>query len=138
MDITCFDDLLVAARGQPDPQRLLFVFVDSALPADASAAQKAAHARGEGGELTPVLCVDKTPAELSDFAALAAESAHTGKGWRLVFVAAMADAGVPGTAEGRRRVDEALQRMVQMVKYGTISSLLAFDHAGDPVTFSPV
>uniref|UniRef100_UPI00333F6A18 ribonucleotide reductase subunit alpha n=1 Tax=Castellaniella defragrans TaxID=75697 RepID=UPI00333F6A18 len=136
MDITCFDDLLEAARRQPDRQRLLFVFVASAAPADATAAQKAAHARGEGGELTPVLCVDKRPDELNRFAELVAESVHTGKDWHLVFVAAMADVEAPESADGRRRVDEALQRMVQMVKYGTISSLLAFDHDGDPVMFS--
>ncbi len=136
MDITCFDDLLEAARRQPEPQRLLFVFVASTVPPDATAAQKAAHARGEGGELTPVLCVDKAPDEIAGFSALAAESAQTGKDWDLVFAAAMADGGAPGSAEGQRRVDEALQRMVQMVKYGTIGALLAFDRAGDPVSFS--
>jgi hypothetical protein len=38
MDITTFDDLLTAARAQPQPQRLLFVFAGIELPDDATAA----------------------------------------------------------------------------------------------------
>ena len=91
MDITCFDDLLQAARLQPEHQRLLFVFAASTIPDDATPEQKARHARGEGGELTPVLCVDKTPDELGAFDALVEESRRTGHDWQVVFVAAMAD-----------------------------------------------
>lgn len=133
MDITCFDDLLQAARQQSEPQRLLFVFATSSVPEDATAAQKASHARGEGGELTPLLCVDKTPNELVDFAALVEESRNTGEDWQVMFVAAMADqtAFLPDNKD----VDLAFQRMTQMIKYGTIGSLLAFDRQGDPLVF---
>ncbi|WP_298014743.1 ribonucleotide reductase subunit alpha [uncultured Castellaniella sp.] len=134
MDITCFDDLLQAARQQPEPQRLLFVFAASGVPDDATPAQKASHARGEGGELTPLLCVDKTPAELTDFAALARESRQTGQDdWQVVFVAAMADqsAYLPDNKD----VDLAFQRMTQMIKYGAVGSLMAFDRGGDPLVF---
>lgn len=133
MDITCFDDLLQAARLQPEPQRLLFVFAASGVPADATAAQKDSHARGEGGELTPILCVDKTPDELRDFVSLVQESQQTGQDWQVVFVAAIADqsAYLPDNKD----VDLAFQRMTQMVKYGTIGSLLAFDRRGDPLVF---
>ena len=37
MEITCFDDLLSAARAQVEPQRLLFVFVQAELPEAAGA-----------------------------------------------------------------------------------------------------
>ncbi|MGB6243033.1 MAG: ribonucleotide reductase subunit alpha [Castellaniella sp.] len=133
MNITCFDDLLRAARQQPEPQRLLFVFAASGVPDDATPAQKASHARGEGGELTPLLCVDKTPAELTDFQALAQESRQTGQDWQVVFVAAMADqsAYLPDNKD----VDLAFQRMTQMIKYGAIGSLMAFDRGGDPLVF---
>ncbi|MBV2182497.1 ribonucleotide reductase subunit alpha [Castellaniella sp. MT123] len=133
MEITCFDDLLQAARQQPEPQRLLFVFASSGVPDDATAAQKDSHARGEGGELAPILCVDKTPAELIDFATLVQESQRTGQDWQVVFVAAMADqsAYLPDNKD----VDLAFQRMTQMIKYGTIGSLLAFDRDGDPLIF---
>ncbi len=36
MDISTFDDLLAAARAQPQPQRLLFVFAAIELPDDAT------------------------------------------------------------------------------------------------------
>ncbi len=133
MEITSFDDLLQAARQQPEPQRLLFVFAASGVPDDATPAQKASHARGEGGELTPILCVDKTPDALSSFTSLVDESRETGQDWQVVFVAAMADqsAFLPDNKD----VDEAFQRMTQMIKYGTVGSLLAFDHSGEPIVF---
>jgi hypothetical protein len=37
MDIAEFADLLAAAKAQPEPQRLLLVFVCDELPEDASA-----------------------------------------------------------------------------------------------------
>ena len=40
MNITSFDDLLRAAKAQPEPQRLLFVFTGAELPADASDTQR--------------------------------------------------------------------------------------------------
>ena len=43
MNIASFDDLLVAARQQPEPQRLLFVFAGVDLPYDATEAQRAAE-----------------------------------------------------------------------------------------------
>ncbi len=134
MDITCFADLLPAARLQPEPQRLRVVVAASSVPDDATPQQMASHARGEGGELTPILCVDKTPDELGTFAALVEESRRTGQDWHVVFVAAMADqtAYLPDNKD----VDQAFQRMTQMIKYGTVGSLLAFDRAGEPILFS--
>ena len=41
MEISSFDDLIEAARAQPEPQRLLFVFAAVELPDDATAAQRA-------------------------------------------------------------------------------------------------
>lgn len=127
MDITSFDDLLQAANLQTQPQRLLFVFTSAELPADATPAQRARFEAGEGGELAPLMCVDKTPAELPSFATLQAEARQAGPAWDIVFVAAMTDR--PGGA------DEALQRMVEAVKQGSIDGFLAFDAAGEIVHF---
>jgi len=55
MDINTFDDLLRAARQQPDPQRLLLVFAGASLSPDASTAQRAAFEAGVGGELAPLM-----------------------------------------------------------------------------------
>lgn len=59
VNISSFDDLLRAARRQPEPQRLLFV------------------------------SVDKIPEELSTFAALVEESRQFGHDWAIVFVASL-------------------------------------------------
>ncbi|MBN8505905.1 MAG: ribonucleotide reductase subunit alpha, partial [Burkholderiales bacterium] len=90
MNIACFDDLLAAARAQPEPQRLLLVFSAADCESDASADQRSAHAAGEGGVLRPLMCVDKDPAELADFAALCREAAEAGPPWTLMFAAALA------------------------------------------------
>ena len=53
MTISSFDDLLLAARQQAQPQRLLFVFASAGVPDDASPAQRASFLAGQGGTLTP-------------------------------------------------------------------------------------
>ncbi len=136
MNIASFDDLLQAARHQPEPQRLLFVFAAASVREDASPVQKALHASGTGGELTPVLCVDKRPDELADFSALVEESRATGKDWHVVFVGAMGDRPTP-LAGTDPMVDDALRHIMQMIRYGTTGSLLAFDRRGDPLVFGP-
>ena len=65
MDISSFDDLLQAARMQPEPQRLLFVFAAVELPDDATPAQRARFEAGQGGALVPLMCVDKRPEEIT-------------------------------------------------------------------------
>lgn len=131
MEIESFDDLLRAARLQAEPQRLLFVFAGAELPAGASAAQRAQFDAGEGGELAPLMCVDKAAAELSSFDALCAEAARAGPPWAIVFTAALSGRGAKPPSEAE--VDAALQRMVEDVKAGRIHALLPFNRAGDPV-----
>ena len=48
MNIASFDDLLRAARAQPEPQRLLFVFADAELPDDSTPEQRARFEAGRG------------------------------------------------------------------------------------------
>ncbi len=78
--ISNYQDLILATREQPEPQRLLFVFCRSELPDEASAEETSAFERGEGGALVPVICVDKAPDEAPDFEALVEESRATGQG----------------------------------------------------------
>ena len=133
MNITNFDDLLQAARAQPEPQRLLFVFAGAELPADASAEQRRQFEAGEGGELAPLMCVDKSPDELAGFDALAVEAAQAGPPWAIVFTAALA--GRAGVAPTSTDAEAPLQRMVDAIKSGRIDGFLAFDRQGDPVRF---
>ncbi len=131
MDITTFDDLLLAARQQPEPQRLLLVFAGASLPADASAQQRADFEAGEGGELAPLMCVDKDPHALASFAGLAAEAATLGPPWVLLFAAALAGRAAlpPSDAE----VSAALQQMVEAVRHGDVTSYAPFDSEGQVV-----
>lgn len=123
MEIATFDDLLRAARAQPRAQQLLFVFATAVLPDAPTAAQRAAFEAGEGGALEPLMCVAKSPDEISGFAELVAQSRQFGGDWRIVFAGAM-DAG------GEAATDAALERMVAAVREGRISGLLPLDREG--------
>ena len=128
MDITHFNDLLIAARQQAQSQRLLFVFAGATLPAHATPDQRAAFEAGESGELAPLMCVDKDPADITDFAALVAESAAAGPPWALVFAAALSGQGRQPPTDSQ--VEAALQRMVESMKSGDLNGLIPFDREG--------
>jgi hypothetical protein len=131
MEISHFNDLLTGARGQSERQRLLLVFASASLPAGATAEQKARFEAGESGELAPLMCVDKDPGELADFAALVDEASTLGADWALVFAAALSGTG--GRPPSDSQIDAALQRMVEAVKSGNLSGLIPFDRKGDAV-----
>ncbi|MBP6719612.1 MAG: ribonucleotide reductase subunit alpha, partial [Rhodoferax sp.] len=79
MTISSFDDLIQAAGQQSQPQRLLFVFAGADLPKDCTPEQKESYIQGHGGELVPLMYVDKLPRELPSFAVLEQESRAFGK-----------------------------------------------------------
>lgn len=133
MDIAEFADLLAAARAQPEPQRLLLVFVAAELPEDATDQERQRHAENRGGSLKPVLCVDKLADELVDFAGLLAESRRTGVAWDLVFAAGLA--GRAGIAPSSDEAEQPLKMMVGAIEAGSIGNFLAFDRTGQAVTF---
>ena len=131
MFISSFDDLLQAAHEQDEPQRLLFVFVQATLPEDSTPEQKAAFEAGEGGELAPVMAVDKAPDEVGRFEDFKAEAEQFGQAWSLVFVSAMA--GRDGQAPTSADAEPALQDMVESIKAGRIDNCIPFDPQGRPV-----
>lgn len=132
-EIAGFEDLVEAARRQPQPQRLLFVFTVAALPDEATPEQRRRFAEGAGGALVPLMYVDKTPEELGTFADLARESRAYGSDWTLVFAAGLAGRG--GRAPSPEEALPHLQRMVDAIKAGTHASFIAFDRDGLPVRF---
>lgn len=131
MNILSFDDLLQAARAQPEPQRLLFVFTGVELPEDSSPVQRERFEAGQGGALVPLMCVDKRPEELTSFAALVQESRQFGHHWGLVFAAALS--GSVNRAPTTEDAEEPLQRMVESIKQGRIDAFIPFDPQGQPV-----
>ena len=131
MNIEHFQDFLATANTQPLPQRLLFVFAGVELPEDATAEQRAAFEAGHGGALVPLMCVDKSPQELSSFDALVAEAAQFDKRWALVFSAALS--GTLLRAPTNEDADKPLQAMVDAIQRGDIAAYLPFDRQGLPV-----
>ncbi|MBZ5486510.1 ribonucleotide reductase subunit alpha [Halomonas aquamarina] len=127
MTIATFADLLQEARRQPRPQRLLFVFVRAELPDFPDPEQRRRFEQGEGGVLVPVICVDKSPDELSSMAVLVEESRRTDIQWDLMLAAAVDDPGADA------EIERQLQRMMESLQMGNITSFLVFDPQGNTV-----
>jgi hypothetical protein len=133
LSISTFDDLVRAARHQPEPQRLLFVFAGVELPDDSTPEQARRFAAGAGGVLVPLMCVDKTPDELTTFSTLVEESRLVGPDWAIVFVAGLAGRG--GRAPTSKEAEGPLQSMVESIKAGAHQSFIPFGTDGRPVRF---
>jgi hypothetical protein len=131
-----FDDLLAAARRQPEPQRLLLVFTRAECPPDADAMQRAAFARGEGGALVPATCVDKCPEEMASFDALREQSEGVMPDWSILFVAAMDGRG--GHAPNADEAVQPLKMMVEQIRGGHVARFLAVDRNGRLVSLGRV
>jgi len=131
MNIASFDDLLQAARRQSEPQQLLFVFAGAELPAGADAVQRADYETGVGGELAPLMCVDKPATALSGFDALCSEAARAGPPWAIVFTAALS--GRNGQPPSATDTEATLRHMVAAIQAGRLDGMLPFDRAGDAV-----
>jgi len=127
--IRTFSDLLETAHAQPEPQRLLLVFTVAELPLDGTEQERAAFHRGEGGALTPVVCVDKLASEIESFDALELESRQALSCWDIMFIAALGGrAGAPPNS------DEAagpLRMMAESIRVGRIANFIAVNRNGE-------
>jgi hypothetical protein len=135
MSISSFDELIRIARQQPEPQRLLFVFTTAELPGDSTPEQRARFEAGEGGALTPLMCVDKTLEELGTFSDLVEESRQVLQEWAIVFVAALS--GKNGRVPLAEEAEAPLNRMVESIKAGTVGMFIPFDTHGQAVLLAP-
>ena len=135
MEITNYDTLLMAANQQPQPQRFLFVFVSKSLADEHNAAQAEKFKAGLGGELTPVMTVDKPLDELTNFADLVAESELLQKAWDMVLVGCLSGkSGIMPTSEDAVKHLETMMKTVEMG--GTLSKYMVFDKSGTPLVFN--
>lgn len=126
-----FDEFLAVARQQIEPQRLLLVFAKAELEVDATPAERAAFERGEGGALSPAVCVDRTAEEVGDFVSLLGESVQAIAHWDILFVATMDGRG--GHAPNSDEAVQPLRMMVEQIKGGRVAHLLAVDRQGSLV-----
>lgn len=134
MNISSYEDLLNAAKQQPEPQRFLFVFTQPELPDGYTEAQIKRFHDGKGGVLTPKMCTDKALDELGNFSDLVEESRQTGEDWKIVFVACLAGRG--GVMPSSEEAQEPLKKMVEGINNGAVSRYLAYDRDGNQIQFS--
>lgn len=132
--LSSYSELLDAAKAQSEPQRMLFVFAAAGLPEGSTEDQKNRHSAGEGGTLSPVMCVDKLPAELGSFASLVEESQKTGLSWDIAFVSSLS--GKAGVAPGSDEAEQPLKMMVDAIQNGRIGNFLAFNQDGELIRFA--
>ena len=133
MNIEASTTCCSAARAQAEPQRLLFVFAGAELPADASAAQRASFEAGEGGELAPLMCVDKAAAELGRLRRTDAprrrKPARPGPSSSR---AALSGQRRPA-AQRRATPTPRCSTWSTAIKSGRLDGMLPFNRAGEPV-----
>lgn len=120
MSITNFDQLVQAAKNQPEPQRLLFLFAKATsmkLP------YKSGH---QSGTITPVMCVDKLPSELTEFKELVAEADKINTKWDFILMAGLS--GKNGQPPTSKDADPHLAKMSNDLASGdNISRFAIFD-----------
>lgn len=129
--LSSFADLVLAARAQPELQRLLVVFADVGLPPDAMPEQRVDVEAGRGGALMPMMCVDKAAADFPGFASIAADADCSGNALSLVFAAAIGHRN--GVAPTPAQVQAALQQMIEAIGAGKPQGFAMFDREGRPV-----
>ena len=134
INITDYKSLLSVAKRQAEPQRLLFVFLNTSLPEDHNIKEESDFHSGHGGALEAIMCVDKPLDELGSFADLVAESENMKLNWKIVLVACLS--GKNGVYPTSEDAVKPLKMMVETVKTGgNLSKFLAFGKNGDPIQF---
>jgi hypothetical protein len=134
INITDYESLLLAAKNQSEPQRLLFVFLKASLPKDHKNEEAVRFHSGQGGQLQPIMCVDRTLSELGVFSDLVAESERMEQDWQIVLVACLS--GRNGVVPSSDDATQPLTMMLQTVENGgDLSKYMAFNRDGTPVQF---
>ncbi|MBL4575445.1 MAG: hypothetical protein JKY51_05000, partial [Opitutaceae bacterium] len=110
------------------------VFLKTSLPKHHKGEQSTRFHSGQGGELEPIMCVDKNLNELGSFADLVTESESMRQEWQIVLIACLS--GKNGIVPSSEEATQSLKRMVQTVESGgSLSNFLAFDKNGAPIQF---
>ncbi|WP_300320874.1 ribonucleotide reductase subunit alpha [Idiomarina sp.] len=131
MEITSYQDFINMAKQQPEPQRLLFVLAKAQLPEQPTHIQQQQFEQQAGGNLEPVLCVDKLPEEVESFDVLVEESKRTDIDWDIAFVSAMDGRG--GHPISSDEASQPLEMMVQQIQAGMIKHFLTINRQGELV-----
>jgi len=118
--IKLFKELLSMTNEQVEPQRLLFLF------ANAESINEKKSKKHQRGTISPIMCVDKLPADLSTFSALVKEADAIEKNWNFVFIASLS--GENGKAPTEDEAEPFLNKMTNDIETGNgIGRYVIFD-----------
>lgn len=114
--INNFNDLLNAAKEQVEPQRLLLMFAKTQCDDE----------NLKGGLITPTMCIDKLPEEISSFQGLITEADGVSTEWDFIFVGGLS--GKNNTAPTSEEAESHLTRMTNQLATGEgLAMYLIFD-----------
>lgn len=123
--VSNFQSLISAAKQQPQPQRLLFLFAKAETEASGKSKQ-------QRGTLSPLMCVDKLPEELSNFSAFSDEADSISPDWDFMLAAGLS--GQNGKAPSSEEAEPFLNQMVSNLTSGQdLSRYVIFDRNDNPV-----
>ncbi|RTR33760.1 ribonucleotide reductase subunit alpha [Shewanella atlantica] len=124
--IKMFKELLQMTNEQSAPQRLMFLF------ANAESTNPKKSKKHQRGTISPVMCVDKLPSELSTFDALVKEADSIAKQWNFVFIASLS--GENGVAPTTDEAEPFLNKMANDIETGNgIGRYVIFDREENPI-----
>jgi len=124
--IKMFKELLQMTNEQSAPQRLMFLF------ANAESTNPKKSKKHQRGTISPVMCVDKLPSELSTFNALVKEADSIAKQWNFVFIASLS--GENGVAPTTDEAEPFLNKMANDIETGNgIGRYVIFDREENPI-----
>jgi len=128
--ISTFDQLLTAASEQDEPQRLLLLFAKA--ESDDSKTNKQKKKNEQRGTLSPVMCVDKLPEDITSFKALSQEADKISKEWDFLITAGLS--GKDGKAPSAEEAEPFLNQLANNLASGQdISQYAIFDRQENPV-----
>lgn len=127
--MSTFTQLLDTAKAQTEPQRLLF------LIAKTETSGKAKNDL-QRGTISPVMCVDKLPEELTDFKHFTHEADQITKDWDLILIAGIS--GENGEAPDTLSVEPILNKMANDLMQGQeLSRYLILDRHENRIEIAP-
>lgn len=106
------ETLVLMAMNEPMKQQLLFVF------AEAQEMENSVKTRHKSGTITPLMCVDKDPSELTSFQDLVKEADSISDKWNLVFIGALG--GSESAPPADEEVEKHLNKMTDFITQGLI------------------
>ncbi len=120
-----FKKMIDAAEAQEQPQRILIMLAKSEVAENDKE-------KGMSGTITPVICVDKTPDEITSFEDFIKEADSINSDWDMMFIAGLA--GENNEMPTPEDADPILNNMVNNLMSGQdLSRYLVLDRNDDPV-----